>query len=369
MFSFYLFWCLGYLALHFWLSHKWPNSNFKKTPKGNLPPATLIIPFRNEQANAHRLIHSLTQLSAADLRIFLVDDHSEDDSFALFKELTRDHPQFKLIQSPGIGKKAALDYAISQVQTEVILTSDADCIFQDSWVEELRTGFEDAQIQLVAGPVITSMTSKEFFQAFQQLEWCSILLLTQVGFVQRNPLMCSGANLSFRKSGFEAVGGYEGNSHFLSGDDEFLLKKVVKKFGPKSCRYLPAKEALVMTSPQESWRLLLNQRIRWAGKWKLHQDPVHTLTAMLAFATQLVWLGAWVVMWFFSQPLIFILGVYGCKILAEKLGLGKVAARLGIRISWPTLIFTSFIHPVYVIGIVLGSFAGKVTWKGRKSRI
>lgn len=332
-----------------------------------MSPATLIIPFRNEQANAHRLIHSLTQLSAADLRIFLVDDHSEDDSFALFKELTRDHPQFKLIESPGIGKKAALDYAISQAQTEVILTSDADCIFRDSWVEELRIGFEDAQIQLVAGPVITSMTSKEFFQAFQQLEWCSILLMTQVGFAQRNPLMCSGANLAFRKRAFEAVGGYEGNSHFLSGDDEFLLKKMVKKFGPKSCRYLPAKEALVMTSPQESWRSLLNQRIRWAGKWKLHQDQIHALTAILAFSAQLIWLGGWVLMWTFPHPLLFIFGVYGCKILGEKLALGKVASQLGIRTSWAALIATSLVHPFYLLGVAFGSLGGKVTWKGRKN--
>ena len=369
MISFYLFWCLGYLALLFWLSQKWPKSDFQNSPKGKLPSATLIIPFRNERNNAHRLINSLTQMSAADLQVFLVDDQSEDDSFALFKKLTVNHPLFQLLQSPGIGKKAALDFAISQAQTEVILTSDADCAFQNTWVEEMSTAFEDSQIQLVAGPVNTSRESKGFFQAFQQLEYFSILLMTQVGFAQRNPLMCSGANLAFRKRAFDAVGGYEGNSHFLSGDDEFLLKKMVKKFGAQSCLYLPSKEALVLTLPQDSWSSLLNQRIRWAGKWKLHQDPVHALTAIIAFASQLIWLGAWGVMWSFAQPMIFILGVYGSKILAEKLSLGKVAARLGIKISWPTIIATSLVHPIYVISIVLGSFTGKVTWKGRKNRI
>lgn len=367
MISFYLFWCLGYLALLFWLAKKWPDSSFQRSIQAKHPSVTLIIPFRNEAAHAHRLINSLIHQSDSEAQIFLVDDQSEDDSFILFQSLIENDPQFRLLQSPGVGKKAALDFAISQTNSEVILTSDADCVFPKDWIKEMSWRFEDPEVQLIAGPVVSSIESPSFFEAFQQLEWCSILLLTQLGFVQRKPLMCSAANLAFRKSAFEAVSGYTGNIHLLSGDDEFLLKKIVKSFGSQSCLYLPFREVLVITSPQKTWNSLLNQRIRWASKWRLHRDFWHAATAIFTFFSQVIWLGAWVVMWFTPYSLIFVVGVFGAKIFAEKLALGKVGSRLGVNSSWEIFLGTSLIHPGYVLLTGALSLWRKVHWKGRKN--
>ena len=369
MISFYLIWGLGYLALLFWLSQKWPDSPFPGSDSTQSLPVTLIIPFRNEAANAEKLISSLSELSSSTIEILLVDDHSEDGSLVLFQSLVKGHKHIQVLQSPGVGKKAALDFAISTAKSELILTSDADCVFQSGWVDQMRAPFSDPEIQLVSGPVVSAASPKSLFASFQQLEWCSILLLTQFGFAQRNPLMCSGANLAFRKSAFEAVKGYEGNAHFLSGDDEFLLKKIVMRFGSKSSKYLPFSEALVTTSAQDSWRSLIRQRIRWAGKWKLHRDWLHSFAAILAFLSQWVWLGSWVVVCFFSYPVALLLMVFSLKIVAEKLALGKVAKHLGVKIAPWTFLFTSLAHPVYVVLVAIGSWSGNVTWKGRKSRI
>lgn len=369
MFSFCLIWCLGYLILLFWLSQKWPKSGFFGYESTSSLSVTLLIPFRNELANARNLITSLSELPFQGLRILLIDDHSEDGSFGLFQSLIKNSPHIQLLQSPGIGKKEALNFGISQADSELILTSDADCKFAPNWVNLMKAPFSDPKTQLVAGPVVSADSPRTLFTSFQQIEWCSILLITQIGFALHKPIMCSGANLAFRKSAFEEVKGYEGNSHFLSGDDEFLLKKIKKKFGSSSCTYLPFPEVLVITNAMDSWGSLIKQRIRWAGKWKLHRDWIHTFSAIFSLFSQLIWLGLGLVMWYSNWFLLVFPGVLFFKIFSEKMALGKVAKKMKLAVSWKAFIFTSLIHPFYVLIVGLGSLRGNVLWKGRKSFI
>jgi hypothetical protein len=118
----------------------------------------------------------------------------------------------------------------------------------------------EAEVHLVAGPVISSGQSG-FFDRFQQIEWASILLVTQAGFSLGNPIMCSAANMAFRKSSFLQVNGFEGNDHIPTGDDEFLLKKTVRHFGAVSARYMNDRNVLVKTRPHAKWSELFSQRI------------------------------------------------------------------------------------------------------------
>lgn len=365
MIGFYLLWCLGYLAVHLWLAKKWPKSNQGLVSEDFHRSVTLIIPFRNERSNLHALSSELKKLVDSNLEILLIDDHSEDGSVELLADLVKGIQGVQILRSPETGKKEALDFGIFQAQGEIILTSDADCKFPDHWVKKMTDSFRQPEIRLVAGPVVSEYKGAGFFEKFQQIEWYSILLLTQVSFSQKQPLMCSGANLAFRKKAFEEVKGYSGNENWLSGDDEFLLKKVIGRFGPESCVYLPVREVLVSTNPQENWRDLVRQRIRWAGKWKAHRSFSHAFSAIFAFLAQLIWLGS---IFLFAQnenTLAFFGGIWVIKILAEKVSLGKVGSALGHKPSIGYFILTSLIHPFFVVWIGLGTLFIKVRWKGR----
>jgi cellulose synthase/poly-beta-1,6-N-acetylglucosamine synthase-like glycosyltransferase len=365
MISFYLIWCLGYLGLMIGLVKKWPKQPNSASSTRIPSSVTVIIPFRNEEKNAEKLISQIRKISKPERQIILVDDQSEDDSFEVFSEAQQEIPQLSVIKSPGIGKKAALEYAIHQASGEIILTTDADCQLPDLWVEKLSAEFNEPTVQLVAGPVIAMSSGLGFFQKFQQLEWASILLLTQFYFSKGSPLMCSGANLAFRKSAFWEVEGYSGTAHLLSGDDEFLLKKVSSKFGSQACVYLPFRENLVKTASHSSWQSLINQRIRWAGKWSVHRSVSHGFAAAFSFFIQFVWLGS---IWFFSQNLtclIFLSLIWMVKILSERMALGRVMGSLSVPVSFGDFVLTSLVHPVYVIWVGLGSVRGKFIWKGR----
>ncbi len=364
MICFYLFWCLGYFAVLVWLLQKWP------CPKPALHTGfsgkiSLIIPFRNEAENIPRLASELGKLARHHLEILLVDDHSEDGSFELLGGLVTDIPNLRLVKSPGIGKKAALDFGIRLAGGALVLTSDADCTFPRGWAGGLAAPFSDSNVQLVAGPVMAKREDSGFFGAFQQIDWASIVVLTQFSFAKQKPLTCSGANLAFRKSAFLAVEGYSGNEHVLTGDDEFLLKKIREKYGSGACRYLPYADHLVWTNPQDAWSTLMGQRIRWASKWKSHRSVSHLLVAVFAGIAQAIWLGS---LWVFlpeRQGWAVVLLIWMVKTGAEWKALGSVLRSLDIKLGFPWFAGASLVHPFYVLGVGFWAIFGKFAWKGR----
>ena len=367
MICFYLIWCFGYFLILTWLSRHWP-SRIKdpEIPQASTEQVSLIIAFRNESEMIPQLVPELQKVKNSVLEIVLVDDQSEDDSFEKLMLATQEISNLEILKSPGIGKKAALDFGIQKSKGKLIVTSDADCEFTEPWISELVKPFQNSSVQLVAGPVITR-NSFSFFSKFQQLEWASILLLTQFSFQKGSPLMCSGANLAFRKSAFDQVKGYAGNEHLLSGDDEFLLKKVRQYYGRGACVFLPNKSALVETIPLSTWQGLVLQRIRWAGKWKLHRSVSHAASAGFAFMAQLVWLASFLLVFVGGIPWWFFLAVWALKVLGESIAFTKVLKSFNLSFSWPELLVTSLIHPFFVVGVALGTIRGKFTWKGRSN--
>ncbi|WP_111671468.1 glycosyltransferase [Algoriphagus litoralis] len=366
MISFYLLWIGCYVVLLGLLAQKWP----RKRPNGKVedffPAVTIVIPFRNELKNLPNLLSELQAITYPDLDVLLVDDQSDDDSVAYIQERLPSDSRIRLARSQGIGKKEAIEYGVKAAKNDLILCSDADCSFPEDWVNGLIYPFSDPKIQLVAGPVM-GKGSTNFFERFQQIEWSSILLVTQYFFSKKQPLMCSGANLAYRKSTFEAVGGYFTNKHHLSGDDEFLLKRVADTFGGECCVYLPFSENLVHTQSVSTVFDLINQRVRWAGKWKAHREIIHLISAVFSFVVQLVWLVSLLLLFMGTWEIVVFWVVWIGKIAAERLVLGKVLNSFGKVL--PTLDFlkTGFVHPFYVLFVGFGVIRGKFTWKGRSN--
>ncbi len=364
MLSFYLIWPFLYLFLLWLLSRSWRSADFsEKGINGYLKPS-LVIAFRNEFEILPSLVLEIQKIKNAVLEVILIDDHSEDGSFEFLQSSFENDSKIRILKSNGIGKKAAITTGVLAARSELILCSDADCEFNEKWPETICASFQIDSIQLVAGPVL-SESSGSFFSKFQQIEWSSILLVTNHFFKMDKPLMCSAANLAYRKSAFLAVNGFEGNQHHLSGDDEFLLKKVVEKFGVKSLDYLTLPNALVMTRPQFTWKSFLQQRIRWASKWRAHASWSHIVPALGSFGIQLFWIGS---IWLLTRGIegvILFLVVWVSKILAEYIALNeplKTYRMVQIPIDF---IRTSVIHPFFVIWVGLNSLSGKFVWKGR----
>lgn len=190
MISFYLLWTGCYVVLLSRLSEKWLKFKPKATISKEFPSVTLLIPFRNELGNLPDLVKEFSKIDYSELRIILVDDHSEDGSFDFLLEKFHSDHRVRILQSPGVGKKEAIEFGLDAADSELILCSDADCSFSKVWVKEMVTPFSDPKVQFVAGPVI-SIGRTHFFQRFQQIEWSSILLLTQYFFSVKSGHSCA----------------------------------------------------------------------------------------------------------------------------------------------------------------------------------
>ncbi len=366
MLSFYLLFACFYFLTLLGLKSYWERQaqNYSELRTENLS-ASLLIPFRNEAENLPSLIFQLKKLSYPNLEILLINDLSEDNSFEILLEAFREDHRVQVIPSIGEGKKAALRTGVNLAEGELILTSDADCVFPENWVEQIRAAFSSPQTQLVAGPVQV-LGRNNFLNEFQKLDWASIALITHYSFEVQNPLMCSAANLAFRKSAFLAVDGYVGNENYLSGDDEFLLKKIQSQFGSGSCVYLKNPESLVLTHAEDCWGKLLNQRARWASKWDKHQSFSHSIAGLIPFLIQLVWLSSVILLVEGLMGILLFLGIWTIKFFTEWMTLGKVLSSFKLPISKRGILFTTFAHPLYVLLVGMKSLTGKGYWKGRK---
>ncbi len=327
---------------------------------------SIIVPFRNEATVIAHLLEDLSTQRYTAFEIILVNDHSEDDTLEVIAHLTQKFPLLKeriAIHhcSAQSGKKAALTLGVKQATGDIILTTDADCRVDSYWIESILSEFT-INTQMVVGGV--RLSANNFFQRLQQLEFVSLIGSGAATLGWHFPSMANGANLAYRKSAFESVGGYAGNEHIPSGDDEFLLRKIVKQY-PKSVRFVVTPKSIVETRAVDTLKIFLLQRVRWAGKWRLHTSFFSKVLALSIFFFQLT---------FLAMPILMVLGVISwplalvgmfCKALLEFLFLYPVAQRLGVIFPWLAFGVLQLIYPYYVVTVGLLANGSKYTWKGR----
>ncbi|MDN3688806.1 glycosyltransferase [Cyclobacterium jeungdonense] len=365
--------CFSILAVYLlgmlFLGRCWNElAKFRIKPANGLPDCTVLVPFRNEEGNLRNLLPNLLMHLPDQLPVVFIDDHSEDKGQELIRKFIASQglPHWQCVKSNGSGKKAALQSGIGRSSTGLILTTDADVQIISGWVEEMAAAFAVPEVQMVAGPVLSS-SAKGIFARFQRIEWASIGLLTGVSYYLKHPLMCSGANLAFRKAAFHAVSGYQGNEHLLTGDDEFLMKKFVRNFGSEAVRYNPSSDSLVLTHPLPHTRAWIAQRSRWASKWNAHKEIGHAMAAAILVLLSLCQVFSLVIP-FISFSFIGWTVLYGIlKFLTERAVLGKVLQQFGKPGGNGDYFVAGWIFPLMVLITFPRAITGKYTWKGRKN--
>ena len=326
------------------------------------PLVSIIIPTRNEENNIALLLNDISAQSYQHLQIIVVDDHSQDSTIdRVRQEMYRDK-RITLLTSTGFGKKQALTAAIKFAQGSILITTDADCRVKKNWIASLLPYFSTHETKMVFGPV--KISGHSFFDDVQALEFTSLIgsggATAALGF----PVMCNGANLAFRKDVFDDVDGYLGNIDIPSGDDEFLMRKIKSKY-PKGIVFVGSSEAVVSTSPSKDLNEFIQQRIRWAGKWKHNQSFTSVFLAFFIFSFQTSTIALPILL--ISNQIDPKLGaiLLMTKIIVEYIFLQQVSSFLLLRWSWLAFILLQVLYPFYVVAIGLLSNFLSFSWKGR----
>jgi cellulose synthase/poly-beta-1,6-N-acetylglucosamine synthase-like glycosyltransferase len=336
-----------------------------------LPPKncfTIIVPFRNEVINLPLLLDSLSKLNypAELFEVLLIDDDSSDGFTIRSLYKTPSKINIRIIQNIRVSnspKKDAIQTAIQFVNTEWIITTDADCIVDKNWLLSLNNYIELHTVSMIAGAV-TYDCDNSFLQHFQQLDLASLQGATIGSFGIKKGFMCNGANLAYTKSLFRELNGFDGNDSIASGDDVFLLQKAITQF-PKKVHYLKTKNNIVLTKPLDNWKSLFYQRVRWASKTTSYQSDFGKRLGLVVFFGNLVIVLSLCLfliglLSFQNLGLLFLL-----KFIVDSILINKTSFFLNQR-KMSYLILSSLLYPFFSVSVALYSFFGEYEWKGRR---
>ncbi len=331
-------------------------------------PLTVVIPCRNEARNLPLLLGDLKAQTYSNFEVIVADDASTDGTgdvaghfpanFRLNVLRLRDEPG----NSP---KKRALNAAIRQATGHLIVTTDGDCRVGPEWLGTFARAYEATGARLLSGPVTFFSEKNSAFENLQVVEFASLIGTGAVTMALGRPTMCNGANLCYEKKAFHDVGGFAGNDHLASGDDEFLMHKIAANY-PGGVRFLKSEAAIVYTAAHESLRAFYRQRRRWASKWRHYRDWRVSALAMLVFVlnlTPMAALLAWASGWISGGACLLVLGL---KCSAEALFLADVLRFLGHRNALRWIPLTQLIYPFYVTFFGLAAQGSGYVWKGRR---
>lgn len=335
---------------------------------GELISISVLVPFRNEAIHIHHLIHSLANINYPldQFEVIFINDHSEDNSEQVVRSLIHDKLNFTLINLDKAtqGKKMAITYGVSMANHELIATTDADCIVPSEWLQKINDSFYNDKTKLVFGGVGLKTTTS-FFSKVQALEFTSLIGSGAATMGFGIFTMCNGANLAYRKEAFNKVNGYEGNLNIASGDDEFLARKIETAY-PESIKFMNNADAVVVSRPTTSAKGFIQQRLRWAGKWKYNASLMTKLLAFYILLVQMVFVGLMISAAMLTEYLWIPLSLVVVKLLLECSFLRSVGRFLKVKWIWGAFFVLQLIYPLYVIGIGIVSQLSTYEWKGRR---
>jgi cellulose synthase/poly-beta-1,6-N-acetylglucosamine synthase-like glycosyltransferase len=210
----------------------WQTLGLFRRPVPLPPPARAIsvgvlVAAHNEAAVLPITLEALfAQTDPAD-QILIADDGSTDATPEVLARLyglaapavgavsapSPTHPSLRWFRLPHGGKAVALNAALTRIDTEMMMTVDADTLLDPAAVGAMRRAFA-ASPGLVAAtgvmtPVCSNSLSGRFFQWFQTYEYIRNFLSRYAWARLDCLLLISGAFAAFRRAPVVEVGGFD----------------------------------------------------------------------------------------------------------------------------------------------------------------
>ena len=336
---------------------------------------TVLIPARNESENIQACVQSVINQNfpKALLEIIVIDDHSTDDTIEKINQLQL--PNIKILQLQNFithrnetqsYKKKALEIGIQESTSDLIVTTDADCIAPTNWLSLIVSFYEKKHYKFIAAPV-NFYNEKTLLEKFQSLDFAGMMCITGAGIHRRFMNMCNGANLAYEKKAFYEVNGFEGINHIASGDDILLMQKMAKRY-PNQVGFLKNKNATIITKAMPDLSSFINQRVRWASK-----SGSYTEFQIIAILALIFFFCASIVVNFFLLPFfwqkigwVFITQII-VKSIIDFFFLNMMCHFFERKDLMKTFIPSQVLHILYIAVIgFLGNVKKTYVWKGRK---
>jgi len=152
---------------------------------------SVVIPALNEELSIERCLNSIRRQDQQ-VELILIDNGSVDQT----PEIARQYCDKVLIE-PGLSLAEMRDLGAREAESDIVVTTDADCEAPPQWLSELTKPFTDPKVVAVGGafrPLNRNQLSRFYC-------WMSSL-------VQGTLHLFQGANMAYRRDAFLRSPGY-----------------------------------------------------------------------------------------------------------------------------------------------------------------
>jgi glycosyltransferase involved in cell wall biosynthesis len=158
---------------------------------------SLVSTCMNASEHIEEFLRSVKAQSRRPDEIVIVDGGSTDGT----PDLMLGHDEIVLIEAPGANIARGRNLAVAAAAHDVIAVTDADCVLDPDWLEQLLGPIE-------AGAVVSMGYYRALVDGFLEECTAALNLPLEPGEINAETFMPSARSVAFRREALEMAGGY-----------------------------------------------------------------------------------------------------------------------------------------------------------------
>ena len=232
-----------------------------RRPLDSYPPLTILVAAYNEAGQIGTTLDSIARQDyPAPVSVVVVDDGSTDATAAEARSRGAAMPGLQVVGlAPNAGKSRALNAGLARVQTDLIVTIDADCILMPQALRHLveRYRADPPGTCAVAGTVFVRNSRETWITRAQEWDYFhGIAAIKRVQSFYHGTLVAQGAFSLYERAAVVAAGGWPDGV----GEDIVLTWALLLA----GHRVGHAEDACLFTTAPSTLGQFMAQRRRWA---------------------------------------------------------------------------------------------------------
>jgi cellulose synthase/poly-beta-1,6-N-acetylglucosamine synthase-like glycosyltransferase/peptidoglycan/xylan/chitin deacetylase (PgdA/CDA1 family) len=277
---------------------------------GFVPAVSIVVPAYEEAVGIARAVRSLAGVDYPRHEVIVVDDGSTDGTGDVVEALGLDG--VRVLRQPNQGKAAALNAGVAAAAHELIVTVDADTVFEPDTLRRLVQPFRDDEVGAVSGNTKVA-NRRGIIGRWQHIEYVIGFNIDRRMYeVLRCMPTVPGAIGAFRRRALVDAGGFSGAT--LAEDTDVTLA-----IGRAGWHVVYAEDARAWTEAPTTLGGLWRQRYRWAygtiqSIWK-HRAAVVRRGESPAGRRAIPYMALFQVILPLAAPLIDLFALYGILFL------------------------------------------------------
>lgn len=179
---------------------------------------SVIVPAHNEEAFIEKCLNSLSKqtLDKKFYEVIVINNASKDATVRIARKY-----KVRVIEEKRKSVVLARQKGVDKAKGSIIVSADADTTYPPNWLKIIKADFDKNQDLIAVVGWIYYTQTPVFFNLFNAFNQEVNLFLEK--YTGRFPIAYA-ANLAFKKSALEAIGGYP--KHLVElGDQQYLLHR------------------------------------------------------------------------------------------------------------------------------------------------